>query len=208
MNTSGAYVPISNSVLPDANIWFSTTLHAWFGLLAAETLGSWSFHWTEDILAEASYHKRRKYPESSSHQIEAIRKRLMEHLADNEISGFPHDNSVNYPDIHDAHVHSAAVHAKIQIIVTDDRKGFDRIYDDPDDCPYDVYTADEFLMLAAESAPQAIDTVLCKQWDYYCQRYRFERKSFNLVERLKKTGCDCFAEYIRDRQQKINCNDI
>ncbi|WCV10682.1 hypothetical protein [Corynebacterium silvaticum] len=58
------YTPIPNSVLPDTNIWFSTTLHAWIGLLAAEALGSWPFYWTEDILAEAIYHKRREYPKT------------------------------------------------------------------------------------------------------------------------------------------------
>ena len=45
-----------HSVLPDANIWCSATLHTWFGLIATETIGSWTFHWTEDILAEAVYH--------------------------------------------------------------------------------------------------------------------------------------------------------
>lgn len=193
------YTPVPNSVLPDANIWFSATLHAWFGLLAAETLGSWSFHWTEDILAETLYHKRREYPDSSSAQIEAIRKRLMSVIPDNEISNFPHDASVNYPDINDAHVHSAAIYAKIQYIVTNDRKGFVDIYDDPDDCPYEVYTADEFLMLAAESAPGAIDKVLHQQLNYY----RDKGKPFNLVKRLKSAGCPDFSEYIRVRLQEV-----
>lgn len=54
-----------NSVLPDANIWCSATLHSWFGLIATESIGSWTFYWTEDILAEAMYHrasKRRRSP--------------------------------------------------------------------------------------------------------------------------------------------------
>lgn len=59
-----SYVPVENSVLPGANIWCSATLHAWFGLLAAETRGSWQFYYTEDILAEAIYHRRTPFPVS------------------------------------------------------------------------------------------------------------------------------------------------
>lgn len=192
-----SYVPRPNTVLPDANIWFSSTLHAWFGLLAAETLGTWHFYWTEDILAEATYHKRKKYPYTNSAQIDEIRGRLMRYMGNNQIKNFPIDQSVSYPDIFDAHVHSAAIHGNIQIIVTDDRKGFVGLYPHPDDYPYEVYTADEFLMLAAESAPQAIDAVICAQHNYYVER----RKSFNLAKRLRDAGCTCFADYVAKRMQ-------
>lgn len=192
-----SYVPVTNSVLPDANIWFSTTLHAWFGLLAAETLGSWTFHWTEDILAEAIYHKRKKYPDSSSHQIEAIRDRLLKVSPNTRISGYSIDDSVVYPDKFDAHVHSAAVHGKVQYIVTNDRTGFCGLYADPDECPYEVYTADEFLMLAAESAPEAIDEVICRQFSYRLQR----GTPFNIAAKLDAAQCPVFADYVRERLQ-------
>ena len=142
-----------HSVLPDANIWCSATLHSWFGLIATETIGSWTFHWTEDILAEAVYHRRKRFPRASSQQIEALRDRLMASMGENRISRFPIDESVTYPDEYDAHVHSAAIHEGIAIIVTNDRTGFTGLYPDPDECPYEVHTADEFLTLVADSAP-------------------------------------------------------
>lgn len=43
--------PHTASILADANIWVSSPLHSWFALIAAETTGSWSFYWTEDIMA-------------------------------------------------------------------------------------------------------------------------------------------------------------
>ncbi|MEH6807086.1 MAG: hypothetical protein V7697_29005 [Rhodococcus erythropolis] len=74
-----------HSVLPDANIWCSATLHSWFGLIATETIGSWTFHWTEDILAEAVYHRRKRFPRASSQQIEALRDRLMASMGEWQI---------------------------------------------------------------------------------------------------------------------------
>lgn len=197
------YVPVANSVLPDANIWFSSTLHAWFSLLAAETQGSWTFHWTEDILAEATYNKRKEYPDSSSHQIEAIRDRLMKVCPHTRISGFPIDQTIAYPDEFDAHVHSAAVHGRVQMIVTDDKRGFGGLYDDPDECPYEVYTADEFLLLAADSTPEVIDVVIKRQFAYYVSK----GGTFNLAAKLDKAQCPNFADYVRSRLQVLCSNN-
>lgn len=111
------------SILPDANIWVSQTLHSWFGLIAAESLGSWSFYWTEDILAEALYHRRRRYPTATSTMVEDMRSRLLTTFGDNKITDYPDDPAVELEDINDSHVHNAAVHEGIAMIVTND-KGF------------------------------------------------------------------------------------
>lgn len=193
---------IPNSVLPDSNVWFSLTLHSWFGLLAAETRGSWRFYWTEDIFAETVYRLRReRFPRASSKKMEDVRDRLMNSMGNNRISNFPHDSSVTYPDEFDAHVHSAAVHAGIAIIVTDDRKGFRGLYPDPDDCPYEVYRSDEFLMLAAQSSPVTVDAVIRQQFSYHQRR----GTSFSLPKKLADAGCEDFAEYVRQRLQIISC---
>lgn len=193
---------IPNSVLPDSNVWFSLTLHSWFGLLAAETRGSWRFYWTEDIFAETVYRLRReRFPRASSKKMEDVRDRLMNSMGNNRISNFPHDSSVTYPDEFDAHVHSAAVHAGIAIIVTDDRKGFMGLYPDPDDCPYEVYRSDEFLMLAAQSAPEKMDAVILEQLNYHQRR----GKPFSLPKKLAAAGCDDFAEHVRQRLQILAC---
>lgn len=188
-----------NSVLPDANIWCSQTLHSWFGLLAAETVGSWTFHWTEDILAEAIYSRRKRFPLAPAHQIDSVRDRLMTTMGDNRISRFSIDDSVEYSDVHDAHVHSAAVHAGISIIATDDRTGFDGLYDDTDDCPYEVYTADDFLILAAETSAPTVDAVIRCQLAYWMKKGR----SFSLPKKLEKAQAPAFAEYVRGRLQQI-----
>ena len=157
------------------------------------------FFWTEDILAEAVHARRRRFPTSSSKQIENVRDRLIKVMGENKISNFPHDDSVNYPDEFDAHVHSAAVHANIDIVVTDNVKDFSQIYSDQDDCPYDLFTADEWLVLAAGSAPDVIDTVIKLQHDYWSSK----GKPFNLVTALKKANCQQFAQYVATRLQRI-----
>lgn len=188
-----------HSVLPDANIWCSATLHTWFGLIASETIGSWSFHWTEDILAEAVYHRRKRFPRASSQQIEALRDRLMASMGENRISRFPIDESVTYPDEYDAHVHSAAIHEGIAIIVTNDRAGFAGLYPDPDDCPYEVHSADDFLTLVADSAPQVVDAAITSQLAYWTGKGH----SFSLPEKLRRADAPHFAEYVRYRLQTI-----
>ncbi|MDV6300916.1 PIN domain-containing protein [Dietzia maris] len=188
-----------HSVLPDANIWCSATLHSWFGLIAAETIGSWTFHWTEDILAEAVYHRRKRFPRASSKQIEALRDRLMASMGENRISSFPIDESVTYPDECDAHVHSAAIHEGIAIIVSNDRTGFTGLYPDPDDCPYEVHTADEFLTLVADSAPQVVDAVITAQLIHWTGKGH----SFSLPDKLRRAQAPHFAEYVRARLQTI-----
>lgn len=188
-----------NTILPDANIWCSATLHSWFGLLAAETLGSWSFYWTEDILAEAVYHRRKRFPNAHAAQIDAMRDRLMVSMGENRISGYPIDPSVDYPDEFDAHVHSAAVHAGIAIIVSEDRKGFNSLYANPDDSPYEVLTADEFLMLVVDSIPQVVDSIITKQFLYWTSKgenYSFPRK-------LERAGAPKFAKYVDKRVNKL-----
>ncbi|WP_145942157.1 PIN domain-containing protein [Corynebacterium glyciniphilum] len=194
-----------NSVLPDANIWVSETLHSWFGLLASMSLGSWSFRWTEDIFNEAGYHRRRRFIDKygthvDSSRVESLRDRLETSMGkEARISGFAHDDSVNVIDPYDAHVHDAAVHAGIGVVVTDNIKDFTKIYDDPDDCPYDVMTADEFLTLAAESAPEMIDTVILCQYRYWAGK----RKPFNLPAKLRAAGCQEFSRYVAGRLQVI-----
>lgn len=191
---------IANSVLPDANVWVSQTLHSWFCLIAAETRGSWRFHWTEDILAEAVYHRRRRFVHTNSRQVEDVRDRLVTSIgAENRISCFPFDSTVAFPDLHDAHIHSAAVHAGIAIIVSDNVRDFGGIYEDPDECPYEVYTSDEFLMLVARSAPDVVDAVAQLQHDYHAKK----GKPFSLPKKLKDAGCPDFAQHIRERLQYI-----
>lgn len=188
-----------SSVLPDANIWVSATLHSWFALIAAETTGSWSFYWTEDIMAEAVKGRRRRFVKSSSRQMEDLRDRLLAIFGENKITQYPYDDTVTYSDTFDAHVHSAAVHAGIAMVVTENTKDFENLYEDPDDRPYDLLRADEWLMIAADSAPVEVDTVIRQQYAYWSRR----GEPFNLVKKLQRAECPNFAEYVGSRLQKI-----
>lgn len=188
-----------SSVLPDANIWVSATLHSWFALIANEATGSWSFYWTEDIMAEAVKGRRRRFVKSSSRQMEDLRDRLLAIFGENKITRYPYDDGVTYSDTFDAHVHSAAVHAGVAMVVTENTKDFENLYEDPDDRPYELLRADEWLMIAADSAPFEVDTVIRQQYDYRTRR----GEPFNLVKQLRGASCPDFAEYVGARLQKI-----
>ena len=191
-------LPQKNSILPDANIWVSQTLHSWIGLVASETRGQWHFYYTEDIFAEALRARRRRFPQANSSQIEAMRERLIKSGL-KPITNFTIDSDVTYPDEKDAHVHSAAVYAGIEIIITDNIKDFAELYADPDDCPYEVYTADDFLILVADSSPQLIDQIILLQHKHWSKYGRI----FSLPRKLRDTGCPRFANYVCGRLQHI-----
>ncbi|WP_413464465.1 PIN domain-containing protein [Corynebacterium sp. 22KM0430] len=177
-------------VLPDSNIWASATLHSWFALIAAQSQNMWSFYWTEDIMAEAVRARRRRFPRSSSKQIEDLRDRLLPILEENRISNYPHDDSVwEYPDPGDAHVHSAAVFAGIHEIVTNNVDDFRGIYSDRVLPSYVVYTADEWLMKAVECASALVDKVILDQCSYW---ERVGRRA-DLQVRLSAAGCPEFS---------------
>lgn len=196
-------VPQLNSILPDANILVSQTLHSWIALIAIETHGSWHFYYTEDILNEAGYHRRRLYPETASKQIEDLRDRLIHPQGPfKKIANFSIDSNVSYPDKFDAHVHSAAIHGNIGIIITNDSKGFKDLYTDPNDCPYEVYSADEFLMLVAESSPTVTDAVIKQQQEYWKGHYEIG-KTISVPKKLRNAGCDMFADYVCKRLQVL-----
>lgn len=151
-------------------------------------------------MAEAVKGRRRRFPESSSRSVENVRDRLIRILGENRISGFPYDASVTYPDRFDAHVHSAAVYAGVSMVVTENIKDFDSLYHDPDDRPYDLFTADEWLMLAADTAPEQVDSVIRQQLNYWQSR----NVPFNLVKKLQLAGCPGFGEYVRKRLQQAS----
>ena len=93
----------------------------------------------------------------------------------------------------------SAIGGQLQIIVTDDRKGLVGLYPNPDDCPYEVHAADDFLLLVADSAPELIDRVIEHQFSYYLGA----GKHFNLAPKLVSAGCPNFADCVRSRMQHI-----
>lgn len=179
------------NVLPDANIWASATLHSWFGLIAAVSPGVWKFHWTEDILAEAVHARRRRFPHASSTQMEQLRERLMTVMGDNQIRDFPFDGSAALPDPLDAHVHSAAVHGDIDVLVTQNVADFQVA----ERLPYDVVTADRWLIGATYTAPRVVDRTISQQLEF---RRRIG-EPFDLAAQLRAADCPGFAEIVHTR---------
>ncbi|MFC8526495.1 PIN domain-containing protein [Nocardia sp. NPDC057227] len=179
-------------VLVDANILYSRTLRDWLALLYLRGGdGMFQIFWTEDIMAETLYRRRRNNPFLSEEQIGGTRRTVAKTFGiDSAITGYKIDETVPYPDVFDAHVHSAAVHGRVDIVVTGDPAGF--VFDGVDDLPYEVYSADDFFQLVDDSAPQLVQRVMEEQL-----RYWVPRNGKSLPEALRSALAPRFAERIR-----------
>ena len=179
--------------LVDANVWFSRSLRDWICLASIVSRDDlFEITWTEDILAEVVYHLRKRHPKSSDAAIGGVRDKIIATFPDGRIAGYVIDDSRDYPDRFDAHVIAAAEHGRVSYLVTDDRRGFV----ESDDLDYEVYTADEFLVLVDDSSPAVVDAVLEQQLDYWLNR---APDGFNLAGALRKAGAVEFSERIRRR---------
>ena len=184
-------------VLVDANVLYSRTLRDWFGLLAERTGAPlFKLRWSEDIMTETLYHLRRKNPFWNETQIGGISRRIENTFGESaQIKGYQIDQDLDYTDPHDAHMHAAAVHGRVQYVVSDDKK-FAKFVEAHDELlDYEHYTADEFLILIDDNSPPTIREVLFEQAKYFHSR----DGSFNLVTMLQNAGAPRFAGRIRDR---------
>jgi len=154
------------------------------------------FHlrWTEDILAELVYHIRKKHPHYSDAQVGGIRDRIIAVAPHGRIKGYVIDSGLAYTDDYDAHLHAAAEHGGVQYVVTDDKRFLDFAEANDEILTYEVYTADDFLMLVNQSSPAAVREVMLEQIDY--QRRR--GGTFNLPTSLDAAGATQFAQVIRE----------
>jgi hypothetical protein len=186
-------------VLLDANILYSKTLRDWIALLQIEAPGLFNVTWTEDIMVETLYHLRKDNPMWSEQQIGGIRRNLEKAFAGGQITGYQIDAALEYPDIGDAHVHAAAVHGAVDIVVT--RNGKDLPYSD--DLNYEIYQPDDFLILVDDAAPQAVRAVTEDQLRHY-HRKSSATDGVDLPLRLKNAGAPMFAARIRDHLQHVD----
>lgn len=159
------------AVLPDANVLFSRTLRDWICLLTVSEIGQpYQLRWTEDILAELLYRLRRKFPTHDEGAICGVRDRLVLVAPSGRIAGYSITADLRDVDRHDAHVHAAAVHGRVNYVITDDGALQQFAADHDDELPYEVYTSDEFLMLVYESAPAIVEDTLVRQIRYHMRR--------------------------------------
>jgi len=77
---------------------------------------------THEILDEMANAVQRKYPDFSTEQSESLKAAIIASVADCLVTGYEHRvPAVDISDLDDRHVLAAAVHARAQAIVTDDR---------------------------------------------------------------------------------------
>ncbi len=187
---------MTTRVLVDANVLHPRTLRDWLLMLKLQT-GTQMFTLasTEDILAETIHSIRRRYPHMAGGVMartrELITQTLDEMIRDYPVGDFPG------ADINDSHVHGAAVHAQVDILLTNDT-GWDRV---ADQLPYDIYRTDDFFLLVSDSAPRAVADVACQQIQHQLARGADE---VDLVASLKSAQCPQFAERVRQLLQTID----
>lgn len=192
-----AMLASTTTVLVDANALYSRTLRDWLALCYLHGPDGWfEVMWTEDIMAEVIYHLRKDHPTASDQQIGGVRDKLVGTFSRGRIAGYAIDAKIPYPDIFDAHVHAAAVHASVDIVLTADN-GFEKLGERLDELPYEVHSPDSFFCLLDDSSPRAIKAVIRAQFDYWTARLG----QFNLCTHLENAGAPEFADRVRAHLQ-------
>lgn len=186
-------------VLVDANILYSRTLRDWIALLQVEVPSLFNVTWTEDIMAETLYHLRKKHPMWSEQQVGGIRRNLEKAFAGGQIVGYQIDRTLEYPDIGDAHIHAAAIHGAVDIVVT--ANGKDLPYSE--DLPYEIYHPDDFLLLVDDAAPQAVRAVTEKQLRHF-HGQPSGSDGVDLPARLVSADAPKFAGRVRQHLQHVD----
>lgn len=157
----------------------------WMFMLRAKFEGSFQTHSTEDVIAEASRSWRRQRPDMNG---EAVYKRiaLIRRNLDEILPDYQGDIPFSGRDKHDRHVHSAATACRADLLLTNDDPT--DITTTPDNECYEIIRPDQFFLLLADSAPEAIRKVACEQEKYW--RAKSDR---TIVEALQRAGCPHFA---------------
>lgn len=175
-------------VFVDANIWYSRTLTDWLLMLSIESSPPpYYVYWSEDVLAEAIHHLRKKHPDWSGHRISLIRDRMVATLTmDMRVAEYTIDANFEGRDPDDAHVHSAALACGAGYLLTANLADFSQ---GSNDQPYEVIDPDTFFCLINEAAPALVRSVTAQQMTYWCRK----RPEAKLSEYLRKSGCPEFA---------------
>lgn len=180
----------------DANVLFSKTLCDWLFLLREETGGGmFVLFSSQDSITEALYRLRRRNPRAAG-SLTSRRKELLGTTLDEILESFPGDADFPGDDENDQHVHAAAMECRAQYLISDDA-GFAKI--DPNALPYEVHTADSFLMLVAANASTAVDRVIIRQLNHFSNR----PNSKKLDVALEDAGCSLFAECVRKHIKQL-----
>jgi predicted nucleic acid-binding protein len=181
------------SVFVDANIIRSKCLIDWVTLCAIQELPLYHVRWSEDVLAEAQYSWRRRYPGLHERAIGIQLDRFRRFHAAGRVIGYdPQDYPRPASDEHDWHVLAAAAHAQVDILLTNDANAFTSEYVQG---RFEVQKADEFLLMVLDHRPDIVAAVFEFQNDFY--RSTEGRPPEYLLGRLEKAGAARFSREIR-----------
>lgn len=189
--------PGASFIFLDANVLYSRTQRDWFCLISLESgLDGMAVCWSEDVLTEWLYHRRKKNPQLSDAEIGGLRRRLESSFPQATISGYSIDPMLLTGDPYDAHVLAASAHASVDYLVTNNISDFD---EHAESFEFEIYTPDDMLCLIAERRPNTVLKTAKRQLDYWNQK----PNSMPLPDALVAAGVPNFAEHVRKIIQQI-----
>lgn len=183
--------PGATLIFLDANILYPRTLRDWFAQIALNSGPEGiELRWSEDVLAEWVYNRRKKNPGASDQEIGLWRKKLTDAFPEAVIRGYAIDPGlIEGKDKFDAHVLAAAAHGNVDYLVTDNYKDFEPY---ADQFEFETYVADDMLCLIKERRPDAVRAALKVQCQYWARRGGSKALPVALVD----SGAPNFADYI------------
>ncbi|MDN4613270.1 PIN domain-containing protein [Leifsonia sp. F6_8S_P_1B] len=178
---------MTHRIFVDSNVLVSRTQRDWLFQLRLET-STFQLHSTPDAIAEAVRAWRRRNPAADGRLTIELDSLLRRNL-DEVLEDFAGDVPFGGADIHDLHIHAAAVWTRADILLTDNA----RDVGNPDSLPYEVQSPDDFFLLADDSWPSAVRRVVLSQREYWRQRASTDQQSKRLELALLDSGCPRFA---------------
>lgn len=180
----------------DANVLFSRTLRDWICMLALSGSGL-NFHlqWSEDVLAEWINSLRNKHPDLSDQAVGGHRAKLESLFPHARITGYNPRNVPCPPDSGDWHVLAAAVHGKVDYLVTNNIRDF------PEGCvqgKLEVISADEFLCFIHGRNPELLADVSAQMLQHWAT-WGAVATADALAEHLRSAGAAEFADIVAPR---------
>ncbi|MCS6711978.1 PIN domain-containing protein [Brachybacterium sp. EF45031] len=151
-------------VFVDANIFVSRTIMDWLFHLRRANEGMFQLHSTNDVFAEALAATRDRNPRAPGSLLEDRMNKIRE-CVDEVVPTFPGNLSFTGSDEGDYHVHAAAIASRADIILTQNKPR--DITQNPDDEPYEVYSADDFFILVVQSNPRCLVSCTKNQLAYW-----------------------------------------
>lgn len=190
--------PGATLIFLDANVLYSRTLRDWFSLIALDSgVEGLTLRWSEDVMTEFIYNRRRANPAASDSDIGRLRKVLTETFPEAMISGYRiHPSLVEGKDKFDAHVLAAAAHGNVDYLVTANYKDFEQF---AESFEFEIFLPDDMLCLIEERRPDAVQSAILKQGSYWGAR----PGSKKLPEALADAGAPNFAALVRAKLSRM-----